>query len=808
MQKRLIPLIYSRAVWVVHLDKHVGLELFYPQDEQEKETPYILDHTDQENLQASGFDAITATAMVSPYLARINAIFGRHVDGMDEARTIRMLRWLNLLSGRWALRLLREPESAVKERLGAVVAYRMLAVRESLFDDTNSALSLVISLDELLRVTGKEGLKTTEGLAALFDHHGPASDDLLLLRVPFDWYERPQLFARVVEVKYAEGAPPTDKAWTQIDQTQQLLERIFAPTGPGRPFRGRVVSKLIRSYVSRLAAFGLLAHDLESRERFISTLDRIGCGEYDFVATFNRDGVPLIGDFISIEPNYEVPLYQPAPYSPSNQSDRLMGRLRLGGSMISALIADSSEAQAGSYSPPVYGHEPPTGDGSGASGRSSQPGAGRESQAASEGEASSNQPGARGEGAPQFAENGETADETEEKQSSDMESADEVSRHNGGQAKAASEAVLQLAERFSVPEEEVRRLADKLDQVFARYQLPVQPFQPSLAQAGPNVLRFRTRMLEAGTIGSIEARARDIHRELAVEDPVYIGQEPPFIVVDVPRTQRAVITFGDTLPILDSTPAQPGVLSVVMGVNAAGQIQIADLAQMPHLLVAGTTGSGKSVFLSTIGACLALLPPSQLEIVVVDIKGLDLTAFAQLPHTRDGAAIEDPDIAVAQLESLMQEEVPRRRNIFRQSGARHIIEHYQRAPQSDWPKQIVVMIDEYAQLISASGQSRAALERLVQQYAQFARAFGIYLVLATQRPSVDVITGRIKANLPARCVFKLPSFNDSRTVIDTGGAEKLLGAGDMLFYREGAIERLQAIYTDFDDFANLAARHR
>jgi len=98
------------------------------------------------------------------------------------------------------------------------------------------------------------------------------------------------------------------------------------------------------------------------------------------------------------------------------------------------------------------------------------------------------------------------------------------------------------------------------------------------------------------------------------------------------------------------------------------------------------------------------------------------------------------------------------------------------------------------------------LESLIQQYAQYARAFGIYLVLATQRPSVDVITGRIKANLPARCVFRLPSFTDSRTVIDTGGAEKLLGAGDMLFYREGSLERLQAVYTSPSDLSRIGSR--
>ena len=125
-------------------------------------------------------------------------------------------------------------------------------------------------------------------------------------------------------------------------------------------------------------------------------------------------------------------------------------------------------------------------------------------------------------------------------------------------------------------------------------------------------------------------------------------------------------------------------------------------------------------------------------------------------------------------------------------------------PEAQWPKQIVVMIDEYAQLVARSGRRKAELEQLVQQYAQVARAYGIYLVLATQRPSVDILTGRIKGNLPVRAVFQLPSFNDSRTVIDTGGAEKLLGAGDMLFYRDGTVERLQAVLTTPEDLAEAA----
>jgi hypothetical protein len=802
--KQLIPLIYSRAVWVVHIDRHIGLELFYPQNDPAAEAPYILDHTDQENLQASGFDAITATTMVQPYITRIEAIFGRHVAAVNKTRTELMLRWLNLLSGRWALRLLREEPTDVKERLAAVVAYRMLAERENLFAEPEVSLSLVVTLDELLRVTGKEGLKTSEGLAAASGHRGVASDDLLLLRIALDWLERPTVFARVIEVKYSEGAAPKDKAWSQVNGTQQALNEIFSPIGPGRPFRGRMLSKLIRSYVSRLAAFGLLDRGLDNTSQFIQTLDRIGEGDYNFEPVFRRDGALLIGDFISVEPNYEEPLYQAAPYSVAEHSDRLVGRIRIGSPMINALIAESSESASGSYSRPTYGDEPPASDGGTGGGNvPPRPGGGSPpatiSTEAATDEIADQPQGKSGRDVPAEGDN-ETRAETGAVSYVEGEDSEETASATEG----AVEHV--LSQRFAISQSDILRLADELDQVFGRYQLPVQSFRPSLAQAGPNVIRFRTRMLERGTIGSIEARARDIQRELAAEDPVYIGQEPPFVVVDIPRSERSTVTFDDVLPVLGASVPEPGVLPVVMGVNAAGRIIIEDLAQMPHLLVAGTTGSGKSVFLSTIGACVGLLPPSRLELVVVDIKGIDLMALAELPHTR--AVIEDPELAIAELKTIITEEVRRRRDIFRRSGARHITEHLLRSSDEDWLKQIVVMIDEYAQLVSAAGRGRSALEQLVQEYAQFARAFGIYLVLATQRPSVDVITGRIKANLPARCVFQVPSFNDSRTVIDTGGAEKLLGAGDMLLYRDGSLQRLQAVYTTLDDLSNVAARHR
>jgi hypothetical protein len=815
VRKDTIPLLYRRAVWVVHLDRHIGLELFYPQQEADDPPPYILDHTDQENLAASGFDAITATAMVSPYLVRIASIFSKVVATVDEKQASSLLRWLNLISGRWALQLLRETPTQVRERLGSVVAFRLLARRENIFN-SDRAISLVVSLDELLRVTGKEGLATSEGWAHAFALTGKATDDLLLVHVPLESDDRPLIHARVIEVKYSEGVAPVSTAWEQINATQKLLARMFATGGPGHLFRARVLAKLIKSYASRLSSYGLLDRDILRDPRVVQVLDHIASGEFDFFATFARDGRELIGDFVSVEPNYLDPLHQPGPFD-GEEPGRSIGRIRIGRPLIEALIADSSlEALAGDYAPPVYGEGGPTGHPAESKGggetpeAESPPGGAPPSPPAPEGDggaasSAGEEPGG-GDGPTPVAglPESEAAIESAAAAEAEMTAATEPSPVVTFPPADESQP---FTARFALDEGTVRSIADDLDQVFANFNLPVQPFNAALAVSGPNVVRFRTRMLEGGTIAALEARGRDIQRELGATGPIYIGQEPPLVVVDVPRRERAVITFDDVLPALEAHSRQAGELPVVMGADAGGRLKIADLTEMPHLLVAGSTGSGKSVFLTELGACLALLPQSRIELVLIDIKGLDFASFTELPHLRTGAVIEDPAEAVDILEHLMTEEVARRRQAFRGSGARQILEHYDRAPEAEWPKQIVVMIDEYAQLVSSSGRSRADLERLVQQYAQFARAFGIYLILATQRPSIDVITGRIKANLPARCVFRVPSFNDSRTVIDTGGAEKLLGAGDMLFYRDGTLERLQAPLTTDDDLARVAARH-
>ena len=342
-------------------------------------------------------------------------------------------------------------------------------------------------------------------------------------------------------------------------------------------------------------------------------------------------------------------------------------------------------------------------------------------------------------------------------------------------------------------------MSSRLDAAFAKYGLAVEPFAVDLVQVGPSVVRFRTRTLGKLSIADVERRARDLGREIASPGEIQIGDEPGYVTVDVPRMDREVVPLGRLLPVLDSQPPIPGALNFVVGVAPSGDVRVADLSRLPHLLVAGATGSGKSVFLR--GLLVELLrsrTPDQLRLMIIDPKQLDFAAFAQSRHLGNREIISDPDVALSELSQMLQSEIDWRQPILRNAGVSSAADFYLAGGTLEELPQFVILVDEFADLVLA-GTDRRAFSEIIQRYAQLTRAYGIFLVLATQRPSVDVITGSIKANLTARVAFSLPSYRDSMTIIDRSGAEDLLGDGDLLFYRNGKIERLQAPFASIAD---------
>ena len=303
---------------------------------------------------------------------------------------------------------------------------------------------------------------------------------------------------------------------------------------------------------------------------------------------------------------------------------------------------------------------------------------------------------------------------------------------------------------------------------------------------GPAITRYELKPAEGVRVSKIANLADDIALNLAAET---IRIEAPIpgkqaVGIEVPNRQKEMVPLREVLES-DEFQDSNSKLSIALGKDVAGAPTVANIAKMPHVLVAGSTGSGKSVCINTIiTSILYNAKPSEVKLVMVDPKVVELSVYNGIPHLLI-PVVTDPKKAAGALAWAVQE-MDNRYNLFAEKGARDL-EGYnkiiERKNEVGKLPQIVVIIDELADLMMVAAKE---VEDSICRLAQKARAAGMHLVIATQRPSVDVITGLIKANIPSRIAFAVSSQVDSRTILDQVGAEKLLGKGDMLFFPAGA----------------------
>ena len=303
---------------------------------------------------------------------------------------------------------------------------------------------------------------------------------------------------------------------------------------------------------------------------------------------------------------------------------------------------------------------------------------------------------------------------------------------------------------------------------------------------GPAITRYELKPAEGVRVSKIANLADDIALNLAAET---IRIEAPIpgkqaVGIEVPNKEKEAVHLREVLES-EEFGESSSKLTVALGKDVAGNIQLADIAKMPHLLIAGSTGSGKSVCINTIiTSIIYKSKPSEVKMVMVDPKVVELSVYNGIPHLLI-PVVTDPRKAAGALAWAVQE-MDNRYNLFAQKGVRDI-KGYNKAIEKEEGSgklpQIVIIVDELADLMMVAAKD---VEEAICRLAQKARAAGMHLVIATQRPSVDVITGLIKANVPSRIAFAVSSQVDSRTIIDSVGAEKLLGKGDMLFFPAGA----------------------
>ena len=321
------------------------------------------------------------------------------------------------------------------------------------------------------------------------------------------------------------------------------------------------------------------------------------------------------------------------------------------------------------------------------------------------------------------------------------------------------------------------------------------------ATQGPTVTRYEIEPAQGVKVSRIVNLTDDIALNLAAQ---HIRMEAPIpgksaIGIEVPNTKTEAVHLRDVLDCSDFKDARGGI-PVGLGKYIAGKPVITDLAKMPHLLVAGTTGSGKSVCVNTlISSILFSRKPEEVKLLLIDPKMVELSVYNGIPHLM-APVVTDMKKAAAVLRWAVRE-MEARYKAFAASGKRDIKSYNEAHPKSAMPL-IVLIIDELADLMMTAPDD---IEESISRLAQMARAAGIHMVLATQRPSVNVITGSIKANVPSRISFAVGSQIDSRTILDMAGAEKLLGKGDMLFSPIGANKpiRVQGAFISDDEVEHL-----
>ncbi|MEW6217829.1 MAG: hypothetical protein AB1543_09150, partial [Candidatus Bipolaricaulota bacterium] len=532
VSQNLIPDVYDRSFWVVHMDRELGIEAFTCPTGQQGDAPFLIDYNDKVEPGPERYAWITATKRVAPYAARMARVLGEAVAVKPE-EVKGLLRDINMLSGRWALRMLAEHEAAVAGRAGVVLAARYLIREEQLLGDYTGGVTVLLTMDEVMRAARGEGLPISAGLAhraaRLLGVEGTRawSDDLMVVRVWFG--ETPRLDARLVEVKVVSGGVPDwETATNQVRQTATALVALFGHPGrAGAPFRSSELALLLGEHRDRLAAYGMYPDGFPEGE-FRRALTEIARGNYTLTCGLAYGGGHCLGEVISVEPSYPQAFFR-AP------EDAIL-RTRLGGPLLRYLLTWRDRP---TFARGEIGWTEPR-----ASAQAATEQGLREEGAVPDG-------GSGGAEAP-LEEGTETVvtasrpDRVPGPTAGGVSATDEIGSGAVGRDAAVGGGM------------ELPVLCDALDRALAQYRLGVEPFNPGLVQVGHAIVRMRTRTRGAQRLEQIQRLQDDLARTLAVNlqsypdlqralraDSLLVSQEGGFVCIDIARAEPDQVRIQD-----------------------------------------------------------------------------------------------------------------------------------------------------------------------------------------------------------------------------------------------------------------------
>lgn len=347
----------------------------------------------------------------------------------------------------------------------------------------------------------------------------------------------------------------------------------------------------------------------------------------------------------------------------------------------------------------------------------------------------------------------------------------------------------------------------RMNKVLRDFNIHAFPVTVDMVQEATRFTRFKIELKSGETIRSLLKAKEDIGIQLEANGEILIEhiKGTKYISVDVPFvTNNSIISLNEHLELLNNAS---GYLNVIAGQAPDGGFEIIDIADAPHMLIAGTTGSGKTVFLqSVLVSLLKQFSKDELEVLIIDPKQTDFVFFEDIPHLYGGNIVVDAEEALEKITQINENDKELRTKALRSCKSKNIESYNSKNPDNKL-KRLVVVIDEYSDLIQAAEMlgTRKEFEKTLLMLLQRVRSLGIHFIIATQRPSAQIVTGALKAVIPFRVSFRLPSHTDSQTILDMSGAENLLGKGDMLMVTETDTKRLQGLYiteNELEEFLN------
>lgn len=790
--------IWDESIWVSHVEPPVDLDFYITPHASDAvgdqegepaadERSLMIHYSDQYDPSSPGFDVITTTNKQELYVGALSEAL-ENSGALARVSPDSVLQHLVAIDGSFALEIQQAEGKNQAELIGMIGS---LGISKTLLSRFKPAyVWFPISLREIAQQDYAQ--QTGRGSGFQFETSGRASDDLCYVGLPATSEGEFAIKLWLVEAKGGKANPKGG-----VEQIKGAYEEFMSKLHPDKPLadttlRRAELGQLISNIGRRLAHYGVYEDAYEQIQQYERHLKN---GEYD--VSFLRDEAGHVGDVISVDPERDKASIESYSHArvlklPSPVIELLSEESRPIEDILEFIdVSDFEFGEEGEL--PAIEDDTDAEEQEGAQIDSDEATDNRSRDADTDDDAAANieQDSERADVMSEDeAEQPDDASETEDSDADDAQTAGEVTAEQLDEIEYdwTQDQLKQVLTALSESpageiEFEVDRLTAELRSQFKSLGVDIHKPDPSSVTVGPRKVSVNVKPESGQRINGILNNLDSLGVHIQAQGSIsgITDSSEGAVRLEIPHGQPQPVHLRSGLE--ETFDQLMEGLSFPVGVNTQLKHYTLDLLNERHMLVGGTTGSGKSNFLTAVMLSLALTrSPADLKLTILDPKGVDFTALADLPHVHEDGYIDNGNQGAEYLMDVVTSEIENRQAVLKQSPARTIQEYNELADQIEEDKipYHVIVIDEFADLILALDDRQDEFIDAVQRLTQTGRAFGISLVIATQRPSANIVPGAIKANLPCRISFELPSNTDSRVILDRPGAEDLEGAGDMI----------------------------